>query len=476
MKTLDLLLIDDSEADYEIIKHKLESLSSFEFTLDWVSNYEEGKVAINSRKYDLILLDANLGDGDGIELLKFARERSNKKPIIIITGVSDPEYDLAALKQGADDYIVKTDLGDTSLERSIRYSYERYLTKLKVSQREERYRNLFEKSLNAISIIDKDYEILEANQSFASLFELKISEIIGKAISDFFTSPHSFNNFREIIDNWGIVKKHRVTLLSASKAKIFAEVSVIVLFDLDNSVSGYQVIIKDLTKERRGEQRLIRAEKLGMTGRIARSIAHEVRNPLTNINLAIDQLKEDIPNNESNLMYIDIINRNSNRINKLITELLNSSKPSTAIPVKQSIKKVIKEAILLAKDRLSLNDIELIEDYDNDHNILYDSIQLKTALLNIIINAIEAMEEVDGVLRICLISQWNEIQIKISDNGKGMAKETLNQLFDPFFTGKSSGMGLGMTSTQNIIQQHNGNIDVESEEGVGTTFIISLPK
>ena len=473
---LNLLLIDDNEADYEIIKHKLRSINNIKFNLDWIESYVTGKSKINSKKYDLVLLDTNLADGSGLELLKYARENNNSKPIIIITGVSNRENDIEALDKGADDYIIKSDLGDTSLERSIRYCYERYLTKLEISQREKRYRNLFEKSLDAIAIVNKEFNLIEANQSFSSLAQKKITELIGTNLSDFFTSDVSFKSFKELINNWGLVKRHRVTLVSAKKSSIFAEITVIVLFNLENKISGYQILIKDTTNEKRSEQRLIRAEKLGMTGRIARSIAHEVRNPLTNINLAIEQLKEDIPETESNTMYIDIVNRNSNRINKLITELLNSSKPSSVKPTKQSLLKVIKDAISLAKDRLNLNGMTLVEEYGQDIEILYDSIQLKTALLNIIINAIEAMEGYKGSLKVSLISNWNEIQIRIADNGKGMSRETLNQLFDPFFTGKSHGMGLGMTSTQNIIQQHNGNIDVESEENVGTTFIISLPK
>ena len=124
----------------------------------------------------------------------------------------------------------------------------------------------------------------------------------------------------------------------------------------------------------------------------------------------------------------------------------------------------------------SLRVIKLIKKIDKEFTLNFDFVQLKTAILNIIINAIEAMEQDKGKLEIMLEGDLEEVQIIIRDNGVGMKPETLNQLFDPFFTGKTTGMGLGMTSTQNIIHQHNGSIDVESEINKGTTFTINLPK
>lgn len=476
MKEIKVLLIDDNEADYEIIKQKLKKINNFNFNLDWENNFENGKKSINSRKYDIILLDTLLKDGNGLDLLKYARESNNTKPIIIITGMNNVESDQQALQYGADDYVIKSDLSDTSLERSLRYSYERFQTKLEISQREERYRNLFEKSLDAVAIIDNELNLIEMNQSMSSLTNIKLSKLTDRSIKQFFVNEKDFGLFKEMIENWGIIKKYETSLQNIQGEKILAEITSIVLFDLKNQISGYQIIIKDLTKEKLNGQRLIRAEKLGMTGCIARSIAHEVRNPLTNINLAIEQLKEDIPSTESNDMYIDIVNRNSHRINKLITELLNSSKPNNVLFSQQSIKKVLLEAIELALDRINLKGIKLKTKIEKDFTLNYDFIQLKTAILNIIINAIEAMEENNGVLEVTLDGGLDELQITIKDNGIGMKPDTLNQLFDPFFTGKPSGMGLGMTSTQNIIHQHKGSIDVTSEPGKGTSFIINLPK
>ena len=248
------------------------------------------------------------------------------------------------------------------------------------------------------------------------------------------------------------------------------------LFDLENNPSSYQIIIKNLTQEKRSKQRLIRSEKLATTGRISRSIAHEVRNPLTNINLALDHLVEELPEDGDYAIYTEIISRNSKRINDLITELLNSAKPSDLQLSRSSVNQVVQEAIELARDRLHLNGIKLHTKIKEEFELDLDKEKFKTAILNLIINAIEANDKRNGEIYIRIFSSLSEVHIEIKDNGKGIEKEFLMKLFDPFFTGKTEGMGLGLTSTQNIIIQHGGNIDVDSEVGKGTIFIVNLPK
>ena len=219
-----------------------------------------------------------------------------------------------------------------------------------------------------------------------------------------------------------------------------------------------------------------RMEKFAATGRIARAIAHEVRNPLTNINLSVDQLRteEESDQEERNVFY-DMISRNSHRINVLITELLNSTKFIELTAEAVSVNDLLEEALELAKDRVMLNNIKVIRNYDrNICKISVDTEKIKIAFLNIIVNAIEAMEPGKGVLTILTYDEHNKCMIEIKDNGVGMDSETLNKLFEPYYSGKPKGTGLGLTNTENIILSHKGNINVESEPGKGTRFIVSF--
>jgi signal transduction histidine kinase len=216
-------------------------------------------------------------------------------------------------------------------------------------------------------------------------------------------------------------------------------------------------------------------EKFTSTGRIARTIAHEVRNPLTNILLATDQLKEMENKNEESPVLLDLINRNAGRINQLVSDLLNATRFSHLDFTDTDINKLMEETLELAKDRLALNQIRVEKNYSPEICVLsVDKEKMKVALLNIIVNAIEAMENEKGVLRLTTKKQGNKCIIEIADNGKGMEEEVLQNIFEPYFTSKLKGNGLGLTNTQNIILNHNGSINVYSKPGNGALFIITL--
>ncbi|MGN6530699.1 MAG: CHASE3 domain-containing protein [Ginsengibacter sp.] len=219
---------------------------------------------------------------------------------------------------------------------------------------------------------------------------------------------------------------------------------------------------------------LRRLEKYVVTGRIARVIAHEVRNPLTNINLATEQLKSELAETDSTDMLFSMISRNSERINQLVSDLLNSTRVAELSFSDASINELLDAALELAKDRIELNHIKVIKNYDSTLcPISVDIEKIKIAFLNIIVNAVEAMNE-NGILIINTQNKEGRCEVKITDNGKGMKKSEVDRLFEPYFTTKQKGNGLGLANSQNIILGHKGNITAESEFGKGTTFTITF--
>lgn len=222
-------------------------------------------------------------------------------------------------------------------------------------------------------------------------------------------------------------------------------------------------------------QELKSIEKFAATGRIARTMAHEVRNPLTNISLASEQLKEITGQQEEADMLLDMIGRNVNRINQLVSDLLNSTRFAQLEYTHKNINDLLDETLELAKDRIELNHIQVSKSYARDLCTVYvDQEKIKLAFLNIIVNAIEAMERTSGQLEIRTRKAGQKCQVEIQDNGIGMDEETIQRLFEPYFTGKLSGNGLGLTNTQNIILNHKGNIQVKSKVGQGSVFIVTL--
>ena len=219
-------------------------------------------------------------------------------------------------------------------------------------------------------------------------------------------------------------------------------------------------------------------EKFAATGRIARTIAHEVRNPLTNINLASDQLKMQLAEKHpEGDVLINMVLRNSNRINQLISDLLNSTKFLELKTEKYSVHAMLDETLEMARDRIKLQGVRVEKKYDaEDCDIPMDLEKMKIAFLNLIVNAVEAMQPDKGILTIKTFTKGSKCVVSVSDNGSGIDKDALNRLFEPYFTGKPKGTGLGLTNTHNIIYTHKGTIEVISAQNVGTTFTVSLMK
>jgi len=233
--------------------------------------------------------------------------------------------------------------------------------------------------------------------------------------------------------------------------------------------------VNDLDKLNAELLELKSMEKFALTGRISRTIAHEVRNPLTNINLALEQLKVDLKHNEDTAMLLDMISRNSIRINQLISDLLNSTRTNLLAFDNSDLNNLLDETIELAQDRIELKKIKVVKEYsDNTCDVSVDVQKIKIAFLNIIVNAIEAMEEGTGVLTLKTVTKDGKCLVEISDNGAGIEPENLNRLFEAYYTTKGNGTGLGLTNTQNIILSHKASISVQSHVGKGTTFLISF--
>lgn len=206
------------------------------------------------------------------------------------------------------------------------------------------------------------------------------------------------------------------------------------------------------------------------------ALAHEVRNPLTNINLAVEALQSTLKDADLKT-YLDIILRSSTRINELITQLLTSNLARKVRGHKYSIHHLLDEVIEMEKDRISLKNISVKKEYaSQDCEIIVDKPKMQIALTNIIINAVEAMTRQNGQLTLVTKSNNGIPVVQIRDNGCGISKQNLKSIFMPNFSNKPGGLGIGLASTFRILQSNHVGIDVESEEGAGTSFILSFCK
>jgi signal transduction histidine kinase len=247
---------------------------------------------------------------------------------------------------------------------------------------------------------------------------------------------------------------------------------------VDESGSYFQGLLHDITNLRRAEKANLLIEKLGATGRLVRTLAHEVRNPLNNINMSVEQLLQTVEGNgeEEQPLFLDIIQRNSKRIGDIITELLDTSRPTDLVFDKCTLQSIMDESIAEALDRITLQHVNMQIRYANEACfIMANKEKLRIAFLNIIINAVEAVPSVTGEIGIVIDSTRDSHIVTIKDNGCGIPEENISRLFEPYFTSKRNGMGLGLAATLNILQSHKATIDVTSALKHGTTFIITFP-
>jgi len=343
-------------------------------------------------------------------------------------------------------------------------------------EKENRYRTLFERSIDPIFLITDNFSLLDVNESFLRLFDYSDTETQTLTISDLFADQTEYNYFKKTLTDLNQISNFETSLITKKGEKKSCILNCVFIPNQIPENRWYQGILHDLTLHKRANTDLLIAERLSLTGKIARTIAHEVRNPLTNLNLALDQLRAELENNnESVNLYTDIIERNATRIEQLVGELLNSSKPRQPTLELTSINEIVENAISLVIDRMELEQITIELHLDkNLPKILVDNADIQLALVNIMINAVEAMTPGKGILKIYASKEDKRLLLSIADNGKGIPAADLEHLFDPFFTHKHSGMGLGLTSTKNILNSHHARVEVTSELSMGTTFSISF--
>ena len=217
------------------------------------------------------------------------------------------------------------------------------------------------------------------------------------------------------------------------------------------------------------------SERMKSIAILASGMAHEIKNPLTPIKTFSEQLPSRLDDKEFLLKFSKIINKEVDRIDTLVQELLNFAKPSPPELKETNIHQLIQQTLDLLNSEIIRHKINLSTSFENQNILIkIDAKQIKQALLNIFLNAIDAMPK-EGKLSVIASEAKQSLIIEIFDTGCGIDPKDLPHIFDPFFTKKDHGTGLGLSITYEIIKNHNGKIFAESTLGKGTNFRIELP-
>lgn len=252
--------------------------------------------------------------------------------------------------------------------------------------------------------------------------------------------------------------------------------------EIGQLASRFNEMIAELEKSRQLEAQLQQAEKSAVVGRLGSAIAHEIRNPLNYINLTLDHLRakfapEDTDKKESFDKLTLQLKTEVGRINQQITDFLSYSRPAKADLKPLDVKTVIEDSLRIVEAQAEEQNIRInLNQSENTPQILGDAEFLRSVFNNLFINAVQSMESSGGNLDVKISPENDSVKIEITDTGKGISEESLEKIFEPYFSTKETGTGLGLAIVQKVVDVHNGTIEVISELNKGTKFIVKLPK
>ncbi len=473
-KSLRVLLVDDDEDDYFLTTDLLSDIRNLKFEVTWAKSFKEAVDTIAPNKYDLFIFDFLLGAQTGIDLLEITKAKGCEEPVILLTGKGDQDIDNLAVEIGAYDYLVKSDLSPEILARSIRYSLKQADTLKALKGSEKKYRTVIEQSKDIIFIADSDFNAISISKSVEFLLGYTQEEVYELRFFDLISDAKGTQEVSELISAGEEVINFPVVIKSKSGELKHCMLTCALEDSLEKDWFIHGIII-DQTDRLKAEKATLLSEKMEATARLMRTLAHEVRNPLTNITLSVDSIESEI-SDEYLLTYLEIIKRNSLRIDGLITEVLNSARQKDIELTPTPVHRVILQAVDDVLDRARLNGVFIAKEFEDVDTLLaLHEDKLRIAFTNILVNAIEAMNGVQNpAISIRTERQNNLFKLIIRDNGVGMDKEQLSRLFEPYFTTKNNGIGLGLAATLTILKAHNVDIEVDSELNKGTTFRLTF--
>lgn len=343
---------------------------------------------------------------------------------------------------------------------------------------------ILEQMLSGLMTVDASGRIIYFNKAAGEILGLDHKRAKGKIPAEFFhpglmefaSRLESTMSSRRPELRAEIIIKHPV------RGAVPIGLSSSTLLDDEGRPRGVIAVFQDLTEANRLEAHLRAADRLAVVGRLAAGIAHEIRNPLASISGSVEVLKDDLKLEGDDLRLLELILKESARLNKILTDFLNFARVTRFATGKCNLASIIQEVIALVSTRPGLGDGVCITQSVHRREILLvaDEDQLKQVLWNLILNSIEAMGADGGEVRVSTCDYHDTdgpsmVILEVADNGPGIPEEARERIFEPFFSTKNDGTGLGLPIVARIVDCLGGRIELESSSEWKTRFIVYLP-
>ena len=336
--------------------------------------------------------------------------------------------------------------------------------------------NLVENMPMGLLAIDPEQRIASFNQTAESLLRITADKALGKRLSEILPSP--FQDFFDRLKTESGPINRDLDISFDKEKGLPLEVMGTALTGEDGTALGWVILFRDLSEIQHLKKEIARSQRLASIGRLAAGVAHEIRNPLSSIKGFATYFKERYRDTPEDQQTADIMIQEVERLNRVIGQLLEFARPMPIQKRTTHLDALIRHSLKMVEGDAKQKAITLNVNGDSSINtVQIDPDRIKQVLLNLYLNALEAMDG-GGILSVGFlrVDPIKGIQITVSDTGPGIKKEDLPHLFDPYFTTKSSGTGLGLAIVHKIIESHDGEIQVSSGLGEGTTITITIPR
>jgi PAS domain S-box-containing protein len=342
-----------------------------------------------------------------------------------------------------------------------------------------RFSNVVHYTVNPIQITDDHGRMIYVNPAFERASGYTRDELIGANPSLLSSKKYSRDFWSKV---WAIIKEGKVwTGEVENRTKtgnpLYTQLLISPIIDAGGKVVGYFGSHRDITRQKQLEQQLMHSQKMESIGTLAAGIAHEVGNPLTSISSIVQVLLRTLSDDYAK-DKLGLVQSQVHRITKIIRDLVDFSRPSNYQLQPTDVVKSVTEAIEIVKMGKKAKNVTFITHVRQQIPLLsLVPDQISQVFINILLNAVDATEGREGMVEVDVDREDSVVRVKIADDGCGIASENMQKVFEPFFTTKrvGEGTGLGLWVSYGIIQSFRGDITVESQRGVGTTFSVVLP-
>lgn len=506
-ETLRVLVVDDDEDDFLIVNDLLEDFRADKFDVEWCSNYEEAFNLTRRCEHDVYLIDFRLGPRSGLDLIEQLRSKGFRLPIILLTGQTEDEIDIEALKAGASDYLSKSNLETGILCRTIRHAVERTRAEEKLHESTQMLHLVMDTIPHRVFWKDVNSVYLGCNMPFAQDACLNHpGEIVGKTDLELF-GEESANLYRAddkmVVESGESKIGYEEPMDRSNGDQLWVLTSKVPLRDSHGRVTGLLGTYSDITEQKKQEEerrqlqeKLEKAQRMESLGILAGGIAHDLNNMLGPLvgypDLMLRKLDRDNPMRKQ----VERISRSARDAAEVIQDLLTLARRGRYEMKPTHLENVI-EDYLDSPSYEKLTDrnphVSVGVEIDRDvGNVNGSGPHLTKVLMNLVVNAFDAMEE-GGNLNIRLSQKYLKklpngyddivpgeyISLRVSDSGSGISEEDIRKIFEPYYSTKTmgrSGTGLGLAVVYGIVKDHNGYYDIESDLGKGTAFELFFPK